>query len=269
MLGDIFREEREKKHLSLKDVETETNIRTLYLEAIEKEDYTVIRGEVYLKGFIKTYAKFLGLDPEEILNKYYEEKGISPQHSQENVSIPQETAADIGNADYNNPSPQSEVKKDNTFEQRIEIKKRKNKNLGNIIFTSIIFVVVVGCLAYFIVPMLTTHKTATAPVKQVQQTDNTVPAAPVPAKVDGVHISAVFNNSCWVQVKADDKTIFEKTVHTGDSFKWDGQKKIEMILGNAGAVKISLNGKDVGKPGNNGAVVKKRFLQDKVEDIKK
>ena len=48
MLGDILRREREKQGLTLKDVEEETSIRTLYIDAIENGQYDVLPGEVYV-----------------------------------------------------------------------------------------------------------------------------------------------------------------------------------------------------------------------------
>ena len=62
MLGDILRREREKQNLTVKDVEQETSIRALYIEAIENGDYKSLPGEVYAKGFIRNYAGFLKLD---------------------------------------------------------------------------------------------------------------------------------------------------------------------------------------------------------------
>ncbi|MBO6246234.1 MAG: helix-turn-helix domain-containing protein, partial [Anaerovibrio sp.] len=53
MLGDILRREREKQGLTIKDIENETSIRSLYIEAIEKGDYDHLPSDVYTKGFIR------------------------------------------------------------------------------------------------------------------------------------------------------------------------------------------------------------------------
>ena len=67
MLGDILRQEREKQNLTVKDVEQETSIRALYIEAIENGDYKSLPGDVYAKGFIRNYAGFLKLDADALL----------------------------------------------------------------------------------------------------------------------------------------------------------------------------------------------------------
>ena len=59
MVGEILRREREKQGLSIADVAGETSIRDVYLEAIEKGDYDALPGDVYAKGFIRNYSKFL------------------------------------------------------------------------------------------------------------------------------------------------------------------------------------------------------------------
>ena len=56
MLGETLRREREKQGLTIKDIENETSILSLYIEAIEKEDYASLPGAVYTKGFIRNYA---------------------------------------------------------------------------------------------------------------------------------------------------------------------------------------------------------------------
>lgn len=77
MLGDLLRETREQKKLSLEDVEQGTNIRKLYIKSIEDGDYDKLPGEVFLKGFIKTYGKFLGLNSLELIEQYKKEKNAS------------------------------------------------------------------------------------------------------------------------------------------------------------------------------------------------
>lgn len=76
MLGDLLRETREQKKLSLEDVEQGTNIRKLYIKSIEDGDYDKLPGEVFLKGFIKTYGKFLGLNSLELIEQYKKKKCV-------------------------------------------------------------------------------------------------------------------------------------------------------------------------------------------------
>jgi len=63
----MLREVREKKKLTLLDVEKGTRIRCKFLEAIEADDYTKIPSSAYAKGFVKNYSEYLGLDSRTIL----------------------------------------------------------------------------------------------------------------------------------------------------------------------------------------------------------
>src|SRR6202011_2969361 len=63
-LGEEFRSAREARGLTLSDVAEQIHIRSVYLNAIENEDWSSIGAPVYVRGFIRTYARFLGLDAE-------------------------------------------------------------------------------------------------------------------------------------------------------------------------------------------------------------
>ena len=63
-IGLLLRETREAKGLTLNDVEQATRIQSRYLEALEDEEYDRLPGEVYVRGFLRNYARFLGIDLE-------------------------------------------------------------------------------------------------------------------------------------------------------------------------------------------------------------
>ncbi|MBI4062427.1 helix-turn-helix domain-containing protein [Candidatus Gottesmanbacteria bacterium] len=66
-VGSIFRQAREKKRLTLDDVERATKIRKKFLSDIEQDDYTNLPSPAYAKGFVKNYSDFLGLDGTNVL----------------------------------------------------------------------------------------------------------------------------------------------------------------------------------------------------------
>ncbi|HTH51539.1 MAG TPA: helix-turn-helix domain-containing protein [Pyrinomonadaceae bacterium] len=69
-LGEKLRQAREDEGLTLADVAEQTRISSLYLEAIENDDYKILPGGIFNKGFIKSYAKFVGIDEQEALMDY-------------------------------------------------------------------------------------------------------------------------------------------------------------------------------------------------------
>lgn len=73
-LGQIFQRYRKAERLNLNKVEQETRISKRILEAIEKDDYDKFPDEVYAKNLIKSYAKYLSLDYNRLLNIYEQNK---------------------------------------------------------------------------------------------------------------------------------------------------------------------------------------------------
>ncbi len=68
--GDKFRKARESKKLSLDEVSNVTKISSRMLKAIEEENFDLLPGGVFNKGFIRAYAKHVGLDPEDAVTEY-------------------------------------------------------------------------------------------------------------------------------------------------------------------------------------------------------
>ncbi|WP_010269384.1 helix-turn-helix domain-containing protein [Paenibacillus senegalensis] len=70
-LGQLLKEERLKRGLSLEDLQESTKIRKRYLEAIEEGNFKVLPGNFYVRAFVKNYAEAVGLDPNELLKLYH------------------------------------------------------------------------------------------------------------------------------------------------------------------------------------------------------
>jgi cytoskeletal protein RodZ len=85
-LPDRLTMAREKKGVDLVRAERDTKIRVRYLNALEQGDYRDLPGAVYTKGFLRNYAIYLGLDPEDVLRQWRRERG--DQASPEPVIVP-------------------------------------------------------------------------------------------------------------------------------------------------------------------------------------
>lgn len=69
-IGATLRQARDRRKIDLSEVEAATRIRSRYLRAIEAEDWDVLPGDVYARGFIRTYASYLGLDGERLAEEH-------------------------------------------------------------------------------------------------------------------------------------------------------------------------------------------------------
>src|SRR5687768_13299707 len=68
--GSTFKKARESLGISLKAVAIETRIGTRFLQAIEDEEFHILPGGIFNRGFIRNYAQRLGLDPEQAVADY-------------------------------------------------------------------------------------------------------------------------------------------------------------------------------------------------------
>lgn len=285
MLGDLLRETREQKNLSLEDAEKGTNIRKLYIKAIEDGNYDKLPGEVFLKGFMKTYAKFLGLDGQKIIEQYKAEKSgvkLLPNNDEKTIEAEQSQPAEKTTVEadlkkeekiekqpekttIDKPSTKPVPNIDNFNESKkyLETKNSSGSKKNVFIIVIIIILIIVGAVAFLSnqgsdnQPAADTQPTTEQTQPQQQQAQQ---PAPAPAPVSGSDVSATFSQDCWTEVKVDGNTVLSETVKAGSSLNWKGNNQVEVTVGNAGAVDITFNGQPQGKMGDVGAVVTKAFV---------
>ncbi|HSR12859.1 MAG TPA: helix-turn-helix transcriptional regulator [Thermodesulfobacteriota bacterium] len=69
-VGQCLKTEREKRDFSREYIARSTRIKPAFIEAMEENHFDALPAETYAKGFIRCYCKFLGLNPEEMLDMY-------------------------------------------------------------------------------------------------------------------------------------------------------------------------------------------------------
>lgn len=259
MLGNTLREERERQNLSIDDIEQGTSIRALYIEAIENGEYDKLPGEVYTRGFIKNYAKFLGLDGDEFAKQFTAElHGAPPPVNETPAETPVEETKPV--------KPAQPAKKSSKVVGEI----RQGENRGSSGMLIVAAVVVIAALAGGAWSFLSSDggDVATTPPAQTQpvQPETPTPVAnanPAPApKIDGVKVEAKFNDRCWTLVTVDGNVVLEGVVEAGENLSWEGKDNINLRFGNAGAVELTHNGQNLGVQGNVGDVVDKTFTKN-------
>ncbi len=247
-VGEILRAEREKQGLTVKDIEKSTSIRALYIQAIEDGKYDVLPGEVYLKGFMRNYASFLGLDAQHILNLYREsltEQAPSP--------VPPPPAAS---------SPALGPKTERSRSRESEEKSSVGRWL-----TALVVLAIVGGGAWAAMNYLnpSSPQPAKPPQTQVQQSAPAQPAPvapksaqPAPAAAPIV-VTAKYTASCWTQVIADGREVYEGIPRVGDNHTWNANQAMTVKVGNAAGIELTYNGQPQGRLGGDGDVVTRTF----------
>jgi len=252
-LGDLLRRTREEKGLSLDQAMEATRIRGEFLQALEEEDFDRLPAAVYVKGFLRNYATFLGLDPQEVLST---------------LQTPEDTAPS---------TPVAPVA--TMLDQPLEpANLRRLWPIAALLL--VIALVVAGWWAYpryfggalpFARPTATptsapepTLTVAQASPTAVVPTATAVPTAtqsptvtPTPA---GLVLSIeVVGQRSWVLVQADGQRAFAGILEPGAKDSWTASERITLRSGNAGAVRVTLNGRDLGVLGEPGQVVEQEW----------
>jgi cytoskeletal protein RodZ len=230
-LGERFRAAREARGLSLSDVAEQIRIRSLYLAAIEEENWNAIGAPVYIRGFLRTYARFLGIDPEEAVAAFNRTQPAMPPGLGLPATEPPAPAAGAGRGS---------------------------------VLVWVAAVVAVLLIAFVVYNELTMRRGATtASVAQASAEPSPTEAAsaapaPSPAAVRPKTLALVLTAPSWLRVTVDGSVSMEGTFPAGTSKTFHGTSALVRI-GNAGGVEVYVDGKDVGKLGKSGDVVEHTF----------
>lgn len=232
-IGEQLRSVRVEQGRTIQDAARETRIRSAYLVALEEERFQAIGGDVYAKGFLKTYATWLGMDPEPLLERYRKEVqgGYDPH-------------ALVDHPAGRQPDPTVP---------------------GWLVWGGIIALLL---LAAFAVAGSVGSRSPT-PAREVapggaQQAGSPSPVSPPPATVSpsptpsptptGVKLLMRVEDRSWIQVTAGDEVVFQGTLEAGTSKRFANPDRLDLVLGNAGGVRLILNGRDLGAPAARGQV---------------
>jgi cytoskeletal protein RodZ len=85
-VGDILRKERITRRIALETIAKDLKLNVKYIKALEANEYNALPAEPYIRVYFRSLAKYLMLDPEEILKRFYEERGIPAQDYSKDAS---------------------------------------------------------------------------------------------------------------------------------------------------------------------------------------
>jgi cytoskeleton protein RodZ len=265
-IGPILERKRLEKGLSLKDVEQATKIRTRYLQGLEREDPTVLPDPVYARGFLKTYANFLGLDGERLSRELRDRR--SPRRERQlNHEAP-------GTSDFDRPL----ITPGGVGEA--ERRKVSGATILTVALAVLLLAAVVGALYYVgsrsagsgaedasNEPAVeqegsgssqkeepateTATGTATSGATDEAEDDATPETVPVTVRVIGA--------PAGLTVSVDGAVALDQFAQPGFSQTFEAQNSVTVSTANAGAVEVEVDGKNQGRLGRNGQGATREF----------
>lgn len=253
-IGAALREAREDQGRELSEAAAATSMRVAQVEALESDRWEQFGGDVYAKGFLRSYAVWLGLDPEPLLEKY---RRYVQHDAMDPLAL---TAGPV------------------TGEARSEVPAwllRFGAALG-------VFALALGLVN--LVQSRTpepadvdgeTPAAAPDPVASPTPTeddDGGSSAEPSPSPspsptFEGVELRLAFEGASWVSVTVDGQARQEGLFEEGDVLDLQGDEDIVVRLGNAGGVRALLNGQSYGPFGQSGDVRDIRFTPEGFEEV--
>jgi cytoskeleton protein RodZ len=248
--GDWLRRQREMREISLRDIADRTKISLRYLEAMEDDRFDLLPAPIFAKGFLREYARYVGLSPDEVVNHYL---AVQQQESPE----------------------EDGVKKDQTLVNRPHrVKPVRSWTYG--LFLAVAVLVLIGLIWGLV--WYNNHRRAqpsaeatpppmAAAAEAPQPT--AVPPAATPADKPSapLEVTLDFTADCWVEVKVDDKPYLSEQRVQGESLPIAAQKSVDIRLGDAGAAEIQVNGQPYPVNGKRGEVRDIRIDLDTVRQL--
>jgi len=223
-IGNSLREARLRQGFELPRVEADTKIRAKYLKALEEEHFDVLPGDTYVKGFLRTYSEYLGLDGQLYVDEY------NSRFTREEEPVVQSTAA-------RRPRPRR-------MESNFVV-----VGLAGIVAVTILVVVAwkFGSTGPTTPNLLSPTGTQPAPPTTTGAETGTVPRRTTTAKLAKLQLTAK-SGDCWVQVRKGSATgelLYEGTLQQGQTQRFLKWKRLWLQLGAPVYLTAKLNGHHV------------------------
>lgn len=236
-LGQYLKKEREKKNISLRDVSRNTRVREHILEAIEADRYDLLPSPTFVKGFLQSYAKYVGLDPNEVVLRF---QTVTKGPPKEEPSPPQE---------------------------EVYQKTRPLRMIGGAVLGGILLILL---LIY-----LTSQGPSTPPAPISSETGRKEEPASAPSSLpiqpaseqagETVSLQLKAVERTWIRFQIDDQAEKEAMLQPGETLNLQETNHVHLLVGNAGGLDLTVNGKKLERFGGSKEVVSLVLTPEGVE----
>lgn len=236
-IGSALRDARVRRDISLQQAEDDTKIRVKYIQAMENEDFEILPAGTYVKGFLRTYAEYLDLEAQLLIDEYNERFGTG-EHREHIIQPTRSPKADAA-------------------------PKASRKHQTNYILVAILAVVIIAVLAYLGWGNTSNEKPPLVTTTETQASTQTTPTAPAPseaatrtattptqpATLQSIILAATSSDN-WVEIhktSADGEVLWADTLAAGQSktlelAELEGQTKLWLMVGSPEGLTVSVNG---------------------------
>jgi cytoskeleton protein RodZ len=221
-IGNSLREARLRQGLDFPKIEADTKIRGKYLRAIEEERFEVLPGETYVKGFLRSYAEYLGLDGQLYVDEY----------NSRFTTAEEPQAA---------PSARRRTQRPRIESNFVVVA------LAGIVAVTVLVVVGLAGLGPGEEPTATTPLVPTNADSTTSTEATPQPSGKRKGRLAKLALSAAGGN-CWVQVRAGSArgdVLWEGTIEDGQTQRFTKWRRLWLSLGSPAGLRAKLNGRVV------------------------
>ena len=232
--GHYLKSIRLEKGISLEEISNKTKIRADSLLIIEKEDFDRLPAEVYVKGFLRAYAKTVGADEEEAVRRY-ESSCLALKKTDEYDAAPENFSSKFWNPVVLSVGTLGII----AFSVLLVSIFREPTSLNGQVNQQIVGKNMQGNSIKF-----------SKDNDSIERVDNKAPAN----ITQKLLLSIITVEETWLKVSIDDLRAKEYSLHAGDRLELEAASGFNLIIGNATGVNLTLNGDPVKIKGKSGEI---------------
>lgn len=248
---------REAKDISLQYIANRTKIDIKFLQAIEEGNFDIL-PDLYMRAFIKEYAKEADFDVDEVLKKYdLAKKGVTEEKNSQST--------DLKDSNIEKPVEQKEQQTKTFVMNETENKSNTGSlfqfkiNYLKFSYVSLAAVIILSIVVYFL--FLRGESTKTLEVNNSQLSESsenrfelTSDSTQTFANIedDSLKLALKASERVWVKVLSDNKAVFQNFINQNENLTFKAEKEFRVSVGNAGAMSMELNKKPLIIPGKKG-----------------
>ena len=216
--GTWLRRQREMRDIDLREIADKTKISLRYLKAMEQDRFELLPAPLFARGFLREYAKYVGLNADEVVNYYLS----AHEGAGENDELDQ--TRDRRYSGSSGPATKGAL-------------------------MVLVLIVGVALAAYFLFWRQSREGSSAAsrpPIAAppaVEVPESTVPPPPEAESTAPIVVTLDFTQQCWIEASVDGEPVLSRLFVAGESSQLEAQAGVTLdSIGNAGGVEVQVNG---------------------------
>lgn len=236
-VGELLKHEREAQGKTLEDVARATKLTRLILGALEADHFSVLPAPVYVKGHLRTYARFLGMNEDAIVDKY-----LRFTQQQEHEELDEWDAVEL------------------------ELHEEKQRTGRRWVWIGVVVAVVAAAICWYAASGrsgTSELETSTGAITSADAGTSAVVVEPVQEIVADdtmiewhkLELVVVARDRTWLRVSVDGEPVADLTLERGDQRQWEADEFFELDVGTGESLELYLGGVRLGTAGSGSRLV--------------